>query len=441
VGNQAKTSVRTENNTYYAALNAFTGKVGPFSKRFATDGSYNQFTPAVQITTRVPLVIESARLYVGNGGRVTFTVQTPAGVPVFSRVLDVQATRIPAGAGALPDMPADTGKVYPLQLSIPLPGNYQISVSYENGATLFRNNSGVSGYPFSIPGVISIDGNTATDNPETFYYYLYDVQVKALGCAGSRVAVAANLIDAPAPTAVLEGGGTICQGDSAQLTVHLSGTPPWSLIFTNGTDTTQVKGITSTPFRLSVAKAGAYAITALADSRSCPVYGVAGKATVMVQPRSVATINVTDQTLTAGEGVSYRWYLNGILLPDANARHLAITRNGYYQVEISYANGCKSLSGQVPVSLPGLPVAGGAQIVQLPNPTDGIFFLQAFPFLPPILRVRLVNLLGQTLQLWEAPNPVRQSQIQFDISRIRKGAYLLLVEAHDRVDVFKIQKH
>ncbi len=440
VGTQTKT-VRTGSNTYYAALNAFTGKVGPTSKRFATDGGYNQFTPAIRITTQVPLVIESARLYVGNEGRVTFTVQTPSGVPVASCIVDVQATRIPSGARALPDMPTDTGKVYPLRLPIPRPGDYQISVSYENGATLFRNNSGVTGYPFSIPGIISIGGNTATDNPETSYYYLYDVQVKALGCASPRVAVLTNLIDAPAPTAVLEGGGTICQGDSAQLMVHLSGTPPWSLTYVNGADTTRIQGITSTPLRVSVAKAGVYIITTLTDSRSCPVYGVTGKATVTVQPRAVAMISITDHTLTASEGLSYQWYLDGTLLLGANTRYLEITRNGYYQVEISYANGCKSLSGQVPVSIPGLPVAGGTQINQLPNPTDGIFVLQAFPFLPPILRVRLVNLLGQTLRLWEAPNLVRRSEVQFDISSIQNGSYLLLVEEHERVHVYKLQKY
>ncbi len=152
-------------------------------------------------------------------------------------------------------------------------------------------------------------------------------------------------------------------------------------------------------------------------------------------------ISITDHTLTASEGLSYQWYLDGTLLLGANTRYLEITRNGYYQVEISYANGCKSLSGQVPVSIPGLPVAGGAQINQLPNPTDGIFVLQAFPFLPPILRVRLVNLLGQTLRLWEAPNLVRRSEVQFDISSIQNGSYLLLVEEHERVHVYKLQKY
>jgi hypothetical protein len=130
--------VRTTNLAYYAATDEFAGRLGPARKNFAAGGGYGPFTPAVRLTTQVPLVIERVRLYVGQGGTVTFTVETPAGVPVASRTIAVTPTRSPAGAGILPDDPVDTGRVYLLQLPVPRPGNYQVSVSYGNGATLFR---------------------------------------------------------------------------------------------------------------------------------------------------------------------------------------------------------------------------------------------------------------------------------------------------------------
>jgi hypothetical protein len=256
VGNRTSTAVRTTNLAYYAATDEFAGRLGPARKNFAAGGGYGPFTPAVRLTTQVPLVIERVRLYVGQGGTVTFTVETPAGVPVASRTIAVTPTRSPAGAGILPDDPVDTGRVYLLQLPVPRPGNYQISVSYGNGATLFRNNDGVAGYPFAIPGVAAITGNSAASNPESFYYYLYDVEVKAYGCPGPRVAVVTNRIDAPAPTAVLAGGGTVCEGDTAQLTVQLGGTPPWNLTYTDGTRTTEVTGITDSSWRLLTTQGG-----------------------------------------------------------------------------------------------------------------------------------------------------------------------------------------
>jgi len=68
-----------------------------------------------------------------------------------------------------------------------------ISASYDNDATLFRNNAGVSGYPFTLGNVFSILGNDATPTTpvtdtayyKNFYYYLYNIQLKSLGCASA----------------------------------------------------------------------------------------------------------------------------------------------------------------------------------------------------------------------------------------------------------------
>ena len=440
VGNRA-TAVRTPDLTYYAVTDEFAGRVGPAGKNFAAEGGYNQFTPALRLTTQVPLVIERARLYVGNGGTVTFTVETPSGVPVASRVIDVAPTRSIAGPGMLPDDPLDTGRVYPLQLPIPRPGNYQISVNYGNGATLYRNNNGVAGYPFTIPGVLAITGNTATPNPENFYYYLYDMQVSAYGCPGPRVAVAANRINAPPPTALLTGGGTVCEGDTAQLTVQLTGTPPWNLTYTDGTRSTGVTGIAVSPWRLPVTRAGTYAITALSDAAGCPVYRATGSVTVALLPKPAATIRVEDHVLTASEGAGYAWFLNGVPLPESNTRQLEVLQDGRYRVAVTYANGCKFLSEEVSVYLGTINGTDAPQVKLWPNPTDGLFYLKGAPLLPLIRQVRLVNLLGQTLATWKDADPVRRRSTMLNMGRFGKGTYLLVVESERRTYVFRVFKH
>ncbi|MCC9166398.1 S8 family serine peptidase [Pontibacter harenae] len=176
-------------STLYAALNDYTGTIGPATKNFASDGGYNQFTPSVLLTAKAPMLLESARLYIGHEGKITFTVINDNGAPVSSRTLYVQPTRTTPAAGNVPNDPNDQGAVYYLGLEIPAAGDYSISIAYENGATIFRNNSGVAGYPFGLSDVLTITGTTANPNPQSYYYYFYDLKVRGLGCQSPRVAV------------------------------------------------------------------------------------------------------------------------------------------------------------------------------------------------------------------------------------------------------------
>lgn len=181
------------NNTYYAGLNDFSGKVGPATKNVFSGGAYNQFTPGIKVNTQVPVIIESARLYIGNSGKIIFTATNDFGEVVSSVTLNVTATRSNPSKQPQPDDPNDQGQVYTLNLSLPDAGNYTITPTYQDNASIFRNNSGVNGYPFTIGNVFSITGNNAVSNDESdstyykqFYYYLYDMQVKSPGCASTE---------------------------------------------------------------------------------------------------------------------------------------------------------------------------------------------------------------------------------------------------------------
>ena len=179
------------NNTYYAGLNDFTGTVGPANKNVFTGGGYNQFTPYVTVTTKIPVVIQSARLYIGNSGKITFTVGDVNGETVSSTTIDAIATRTNPQPGAVADDPNDPGAVYNLNLLLPAAGTYYINISYDNNATIYRNNKGITGYPFTAGGIFSITGNGASDSAtdtttyKGYYYYFYDMKVKSAGCASA----------------------------------------------------------------------------------------------------------------------------------------------------------------------------------------------------------------------------------------------------------------
>jgi len=191
-GSPVSTSTVPENNTFYAGLNNFSGTVGPATKEVFSGGGYNQFSPSIYVHANAPVIMQSARLYVGNSGQITFTVSNADGEVFSSTTINAVATSTNPQAGAQGDDPNDQGKVYNLNLLLPAAGDYIITTAFDNTSTLYRNNAGVTGYPFSLGGVFSITGNTATSGIASdttyykgFYYYFYNLQVKSAGCASA----------------------------------------------------------------------------------------------------------------------------------------------------------------------------------------------------------------------------------------------------------------
>lgn len=201
-GNTATTIVApAANNTFYAGINDFKAEIGPKTKNEIGDGTYNQFTPGLSITTLAPITLESAKLYIGNSGQIKFTAVNASGIAVSSVLLNVSATKsIPVAGASINDL-NDQGQVYPLNLFLPAAGTFTINIEYLGGATIFRNNVNNTNYPYNTAlGLFNITGNTATLSGnanyfKTFWYYFYDLKVKAGGClGGARLAVPINTV-------------------------------------------------------------------------------------------------------------------------------------------------------------------------------------------------------------------------------------------------------
>lgn len=211
----------TQLATYYLSKNEVPGKLGPANKLVFPNGGYNTFVNnMVRLTATTPVTIETAKLYIGHSGKITFLLRQIVSFnettgaytyfPVASRTIDVNATApTPPVLGASNNDPADLGAYYYLGLSIPSAGNYGIVIQCENGASIFRNNE-ITGnpYPFTVPGVLSITGNTAIDASDPnyyqkFYYFFYDITLRLAKCASNRVPIVATT--ATAPTITLAG--------------------------------------------------------------------------------------------------------------------------------------------------------------------------------------------------------------------------------------------
>lgn len=92
----------------------------------------------------------------------------------------------------------------------------------------------------------------------------------------------------PTPTATISGGGSYCPGTPAPpITFNFTGTGPWDFSYSDGTTTTTITGITTSPYTINNAGVGTYTLTSL--SGNCPGT-VSGTATITLGVQADATI-------------------------------------------------------------------------------------------------------------------------------------------------------
>ncbi|MCF6366737.1 MAG: C10 family peptidase [Bacteroidales bacterium] len=115
------------------------------------------------------------------------------------------------------------------------------------------------------------------------------------------------------PTSSLSGSGTICDGETTDIAINLTGTAPWIITYTDGTNSFN-ETASDNPFVFTVSSAGTYEVTALTDA-FCNGVSFTGNAAVVVNDLPIVNlgedVNITTNesvTLDAGTGfISYLW--------------------------------------------------------------------------------------------------------------------------------------
>lgn len=208
--NVSTTSIPTD-KTFYLAKEIKT-TIGPANKLVYPNGGYNTFVGNyVKFNNAVPIVIETARLYVGNPGKIRVIMgdlasEDPATGSYsyynrYSTTFEAPATNPNPKPGAVVGNPTDDpGAVFYLNIPVNTPGDHILILQCLSGdgradsASVFRNNqiTTTNTYPMSVPGVMSINGNSATTGgaqPYQFYYYFYDMRIRTASCASARTPI------------------------------------------------------------------------------------------------------------------------------------------------------------------------------------------------------------------------------------------------------------
>ncbi len=434
IGNFTSSNVRLPGGTFYVALNDFSGTVGPSTKSAFSGGTYSgNFGPAPLIRTEVPILLESARLYISSAGRLTFTVAGLDDKFISTTTLDVVPSRNPnapnqgAPSGQVADDPNDPGQVYPLNLAIPAAGNYKITIEYENGAAIFRSNAGVTGFPYRIPGVMELRGalftqNNQVDTITNSYYYFYDLKVKSLGCASARIPVIAQTASKSTPTISFEGSNTICEGTFLNLKAPANaGVYQW--FFNNQA----VNGANTEAF--PAANPGIYMVSTSVNnclpSLSSPV-------TLTTRKAEKPVITVNGIQLSSNATAGNQWLLNGLPVSGATGMTYTPSQTGNYSVR-GNVSGCGELvSDEVRITITALedilPATETSRFY--PNPTDDFVVCEYAPPLPITQKVTasLYDANGRLIARQPMERFEKKFRANFNLKTSQSGTFFAVIE-------------
>jgi len=326
-GNLFTTPSISSTTTYYAAAGVGGGFANVGMPAVITTNSSGGGTTnfGLVFDALVPFTLYSVVVYPVSAssaaGTVTIDVINSAGTVVHTATVNVVGS--PSGT--------PSPQTVALNFNIQPGTNYKLRPGSFTGITglLFDPAAGVPaggnyGYPFVIPGVLSINTSTLTVAPTNtarndLYYYFYNWQVSA-GCEGTRVPVVAT-ISTP-PSLALSGNKTICNGvidsvmvSSAAANFNSYTWSPTTGLFTDAACTIPYTGTNALKLYVMNTVPGktAYKCTANNTATSC-ANEVAD--TVVVMPEPIAAANPAQFCLTGSAVLSIAPltdYGNGVL--------------------------------------------------------------------------------------------------------------------------------
>lgn len=201
------------------------------------------------------------------------------------------------------------------------------------------------------------------------------------------------------------------QDGSIDLTIS-GGDAPYTYEWSTGDETEDLENL----------EAGTYTVT-VTDEAGC-----AREQTFVVEEIPVFTVTITidGNTMTATEGVSYQWYLNGEAIDGATEQMYTATESGNYTVEVTNEQGCTEVSDMTMLTVAITTWDGLSDIQIFPNPATDLlhitFTLQQYHQTD----LRITDLTGRVV--WQ--KTIEQSgdvNMQLSVQNWSAGMYIITI--------------
>jgi len=434
VGSGASISAPYSSVAYSVSSHDFSGAIKPATKsEFGTGNYYDNFGPAPIFDVKVPIILESARVYVGTSGTITFSVYNKDSGELISAITkDLIATRTQTNStrvsSQLTDDKNDPGQIVQLNLFFPKAGSYILTQTCSNGASIFRSNRSLAdtvnaptnlGYPYTIPNILSLTGALYNNAPiTTGYYYFYDMKFKSLGCPSPRASVAITTTKPPTVATSPMGTQTVCEGTSILLTATSTDAPTYQWLL-NGT---AIAGATTNSFEAK--KTGNYQVSA-SNKGLCPINTPVFKLTVNTPLAPL--VSFVEGVLKSSAGTDLQWYVNNeVLVKGATQTTFSPLEAGQYYVKLKDINGCLATSEKITVSILATEKQDPfGQLTLFPNPAQDILHVGIPAGASGNIQITIVDLQGRIQSAQNTNLSLGANTLQMDISTLPKGVYVL----------------
>ena len=257
-------------------------------------------------------------------------------------------------------------------------GTRPLSVAF-TGTAPFNFTYAINGVP-QTP--ISTSSNPYTINATLAGTYTIVNVTDNTGCTNTGSG-STTITYFPKPTGIISGGGELCRGSSATLTISLTGVAPFTFTYSDGTTPVTIMGHPTNVYTATVSPLvnSTYTLTSLTDFNNC-VGVLSGSAVITVnQPPSLSltgtnlicynvATGAVDMTISGGTapfGIAWTGP-NGFTSPTEDISGL---NEGYYAVAVTDSKGCLATANITLTQPPVLNAAYTSTNVTCFNANDG----------------------------------------------------------------------
>ncbi len=268
------------------------------------------------------------------------------------------------------------------------------------------------------------------DSSETYHLSVFD--------GFNTITGSAPLAVDQLSTATISGGDTLCgSGLTTTLTVTLTGTPPWTFIYSDGVSTYTVSDQYTSPYYIVTSMAGTYTVLSITDG-NC--FGMTyGQAIVAVFPvPATPVISWSGNQLFSSSCCGNQWYKDGVLMPGATNPSLTPVQTAHY-CDIVTLNSCVSdTSNDIYFVMTGFSRHCSSLFSIEPNPARDFVVVKPTTSSPDIVKIQIFTVEGKEAVTYPVDPMAKKNTFLINIQYLSPGLYFLVINTKTEKIVQKL---